>query len=89
MKAVAGPPQTPVLDKMQAVHSQAQTIGEFLDWLGRRGYVICRCGEGAGPFPYVPAGRSTEELLADCFGIDLDAAERERRALLDFVRKRS
>lgn len=57
-------PQTPTLDRMEAVHSQSQVIGEFLDWLGRHGYVICRCTEGAGALLYVPAGRSAEERFA-------------------------
>ena len=79
-----GPPPTPTLDKMQAVHARSQAIGEFLEWLGQQGYVIC-C---SGRYPPAPAGKSTEQLLAEYFGIDLEAAERERRAVLDYVRKR-
>jgi hypothetical protein len=33
-----------------------------------------------------PVSRSIEQLLADHFGVDLDAAEREKRAILDDLR---
>lgn len=78
-----GLPPTPMLDKMEAVRARSQEIGEFLEWLGQQGYVIC-C---SGRYPPAPAGKSTEQLLAEYFGIDLEAAERERRAVLDFVRE--
>lgn len=83
-------PPTPMLDRMKAVRERTQAIGEFLEWLQSRGYVLCSRTEGECPdIPYLPAAKSTEELLAEYFGIDLDAAERERRAVLEWVRQRS
>lgn len=81
-------PQTPMLDKMKAVREQSQVIGEFMEWLWSRGYVLCRpVGEGYSSIPYLPALDSIEDLLADFFGVDLGAAERERRAVLEYVRR--
>lgn len=83
-----GPPATPVLDKMRAVHGRPQAVGDSLEWLGRKGYVLSRRAEGeAACFPYLPAGRSVEEPLAEYFEIDLGVAERERRAVLDYVHR--
>lgn len=73
--------ETPTLDKMLAVKDQSQAIGEFLDWLddvkGVELVVLSHEGSGYDPFHY-----STERLLAEFFGIDLDAADREKRAIL-------
>lgn len=46
-----------------------------------------RCGIATGRL--LPIVRSTEQLLADYFEIDLAAAERERRAILDEIRRRN
>lgn len=79
---------------MRAVQEESRTIGDFLVWLQENGYVICvwrdpvRVGDHlAQPAGYYPAGRTTEELLADYFGVDLEAAERERQAVLEWVRQ--
>jgi hypothetical protein len=78
-----------MLDRMKAVRERSQAIGGFLEWLQSRGYVLCFRAEGQHPgIPYLPAVKSIEELLAEYFGIDLDAAERERRAVLEWVRQR-
>lgn len=80
-------PPTPMLDRMREVKGLSQALGEFLEWLDGRGYVICRRVEGlCPPVPYVPAEESVEALLAAYFGVDLEAAERERRAVLERVR---
>lgn len=70
--------ETPTLDKMLAVKDQSRAIGEFLDWLESEGLVLC----GHDGDHYVGHYESTEALLARHFGIDLDAAEREKRAIL-------
>ena len=41
----------------------------------------------AQPAGYYPAGRTTEQLLGDYFGIDLEEAERERQAVLEWLRR--
>lgn len=82
-------PPTPMLDKMRAVRERSQAIGEFLEWLQGKGYILCRRTRGEEMhFPYLPAGKSIEELLAEFFEVDLDVAERERRTVLEYVRQR-
>ncbi|MEW6049253.1 MAG: hypothetical protein AB1609_22745 [Bacillota bacterium] len=82
-------PSTPMLDKMRAVRERSQLIGEFLEWLEGKGYILCCRTQGEEMrFPYLPARKSIEELLAEFFEVDLDAAEREQRAVLEWVRQR-
>lgn len=76
-------PDTPNLDRMAAVRDQSQAIGEFLEWLQGRGYVICE--KTSDLYPFFPTLKSIEELLADYFEVDLREAEREREALLRYI----
>ncbi|GAB6875559.1 hypothetical protein [Thermaerobacter litoralis] len=87
-------PATPQLDKMAAVQEALRMIGEFLAWLRDEGYVLCvwqdavRVGDDfAQPAGYWPAGRTIEQILGDYYGIDLAAAERERQAILEWIRR--
>ena len=91
---MAEQPETPTLTRMAAVREESRTIGKFLTWLQAEGYVICvwrdavRVGDHlAQPAGYYPAGRTTEQLLAAYFGIDPEEAERERQAVLGWVRR--
>lgn len=101
-KATPMPP-TPTLDKMREIKDRSQVIGGFLDWLFNEknlhlyrdhehtercwdedGDSCCGLSEG----DYEPVRFGIEQILGDYFEIDLDAAEKEREALLDWVRKR-
>ena len=77
--------ETPTLDKIQKVHEQSQAIGTFLDWLGEKGITLCHRPEDSEY--YWHCGRGAESLLYEYFGIDEQEAEKERRALLDYIRK--
>jgi inorganic triphosphatase YgiF len=82
-------PPTPMLDRMKAVRERSQAIGEFLERLQSRGYVLCRWAEGRqAEIPWLPAAESVEELLAEYFGIGPNAAERERQAVLEWLWQR-
>lgn len=74
--------QSPHLARMQAVQEQSQAIGEFIEWLGQNGMAICTSEEGLRGDFFYPVMVSTEELLARHFEVDLQAAEKERRATL-------
>ena len=81
---------------MLAVKSESQAIGEFLDWLATMELVICErhrhstgcIGDdgfhvcGLIKNHWVPANLPIEATLAQYFEIDLEEAEREKRALL-------
>jgi hypothetical protein len=78
-------PSTPTLNKMARVRHQSQVVGEFMEWLQQQGYVVCRKYLGENRF--LPIFESIEELLARFFDVDLEAAERERRLLLEWARR--
>jgi len=64
---------------------QNAVLGRFLDHLGDSGIVLARWG-GAGGCDLVPLYQREEKTLADFFGLDLDKIEREKHALLLYVR---
>jgi hypothetical protein len=78
-------PECPECDRMFAVHSDSQAQGEFLAWLQEeKHFTLCeRMGDSVR---LCPIHASVEKLLAEFHGIDLNKAEAERRALLEFLR---
>jgi hypothetical protein len=79
-------PETKELDKMLAVKDESQSIGNFIDWLHNEGYGICEYEEARDMGEWFQTHRTIEQLLADYFDIDLDKIEKERTAVLEFVR---
>lgn len=72
---------TPELDKMKAVHTESQAIGEFLDYSP---YTLCDWDEDTNRFWPVQGG--IERILAEFFDIDLDKVEAEKLAILEELR---
>lgn len=79
-------PKTPELNRMADFRVESQAIGDFLAWLQteKRIKFAQYYGEQLAPVQ-VPV----EETLAEFFEIDLKKVEKERQALLDFIRKKS
>lgn len=80
--------QYPEHEKLAAIAEHSQAIGEFLD-LGR--WTLCelrdagtRAWDGAEIMNFVPVDIQT--ALAEYFGIDRDAIEREKRQMLEALR---
>lgn len=71
--------------KLHKIHELSQQLGEFLDWLGSHGYQICTVTEDRPG--YHPVHKSIQQWLADFYGIDLRAIDREKKAMLDEIRK--
>lgn len=71
-------------ERLEAVQSETQAIGEFLEWLEAQGITLSveNKGEIWGTTRYVPITESDESLLARCFDIDLRALEAEKRDML-------
>jgi hypothetical protein len=68
---------------MEVVHTASQAQGEFLTWLQEeKHYILC----GHPTCKWAAAVATVEKLLAEFHGIDLNKVEKERRALLDFLR---
>jgi hypothetical protein len=72
----------PHLARMQEVQETSQAIGEFLDWLSEQRIDLCSIIPGTGHDRWAPITDGAEKLLARYFDIDLNAVERERRAVL-------
>lgn len=79
----------PELAKMESVNPESQAIGAFIEWLGENGMAICQTEDGLRGTRFFPVMKSTEQLLAAHFQIDLGKVEAERRSVLDAFRQRS
>ena len=74
----------PEHQKLRAVKDKSQCVGEFIEWLGEQGIMLC-CNDGqVGMYPINwPITESRNKLLARFFGIDLNRLEDEKLAMLD------
>lgn len=73
---------TPNLDKMLAVKEEAGVVQQFIDWFCDE-YQPNQMNYGLDAHT---DERIREKIMARYFGVDLDACERERMALLDSLR---
>ncbi|KXO90921.1 Uncharacterised protein (plasmid) [Tsukamurella tyrosinosolvens] len=82
METVA--PATPVIDKMTAEKAEMDAVFEFLEWLDAKGIVLAHYEEDSGfrDEQLVPVPRSSRSLMFESFGIDENALDKERRAVL-------
>jgi hypothetical protein len=82
----------PEHDKLRAVVDQSQAIGEFLEeFLPSKGIQLCSRmpvddDSDELSLHFYPIHESTRRLLAEFFGIDDDALEREKRTMLAVLR---
>ena len=75
----------PQLARMNSVQAESRAISEFLQWLDTEGIALARPDKSTPALPdcwHLPIHESREGLLARFFGVDLQAAEREKRAML-------
>jgi hypothetical protein len=82
-------PPCPECEKLAAVSEESNKIGDFIDWLNEIDIVLCKFDEDSERFYSIHQMHSQgiNTLLAQYYGIDLDKVERERRALLDWIRE--
>ena len=74
--------------KMAKIADISQEIGEFIEALPKLGLLLADAqGDGFGRL-FVTA-RSTNEILAQYFNIDLDKIETEKRQMLKQIRTQS
>jgi Ribonuclease G/E len=76
-------PKTPEHEKLKAIVDQTQPAGEFLEWLEDQGYYLARNDEHGRPWAL---HKDVQTLLAEWQGIDRAKLEREKKALLAYVR---
>lgn len=70
---------TPEHDKLRRLSRQTQLIGNFIDWLGDQGLIMC---EPQGRHN-VPIRKSRDEMIAEFFGVDLARFHAEKDAILE------
>lgn len=83
------PDAYPEHDRLKAVKAESQALGEFLEWLQAvdgGDSVICERTRGTDDRLYINT-KTTNQLLADYFGIDLSILESEKRAMLKAQRE--
>jgi len=80
--------ETPNCDRLREVQPESQLCGEFLEFLTRR-FIFCMgppLGHDGDYFR--PSLVDAEKLLAEFFGVDLEGLEREKRAILESIRRK-
>jgi ribosomal protein S27AE len=78
-------PECPECEKLSNVADESNRIGNFLDWLSEKDIRLCSYEEDAEM--YFPMSSGVENLLAEYFEIDLNKVEKERMALLEWLRE--
>ncbi len=76
--------------KLARVKDYSQAIGEFLEWLPTKGYVVAEYfrEEVSGKVQLLPAYKTIQDLLAEFFEIDQKKLEEERRHMLEAINAR-
>lgn len=83
-------PKCPEAEKLAAVSEDSNKIGGFLSWLSSQGVYLAEYDESDNfvrSSDYKLTDYGINRILAEYYGIDLDEVERERRALLDWLRE--
>lgn len=80
------PEKYPQAAKVDECRNEAEAAGQFFEWLrARPGLHLVRYTEEGHS---IPASVSGPELVAEWLGIDYQAYEREKSAMLDEIRAR-
>lgn len=79
-------PAMPECDRMleQGKKLHTEAIGEFLDWASSQGWQLCTWDNENQEFNPIFWGAT--QILAKYAEIDMDKVEKERRALLEYLR---
>lgn len=78
----------PEHDKLLALDGRNIVVGEFLEWLGEKGYVICDWDPEAVPVEqYMPMHRTISSWIAEYFDINPARIEEEKRQMLVEIRQ--
>lgn len=68
------------LDKWSEVHDSAVTINEFMDFLSEKGIILCQLDKEYQT--YYPVLKQRDDLIYECYNINFNKLESERRELL-------
>ena len=84
MSAEPRTPDRPEHEKLRLHQDAAQTVGDFIEWLSEKGFVIATVEGESGKL--VHAGKATEYWVADFLGIDIAAFYQEKESMLVWLR---
>lgn len=78
------PPATPTLDRLNDSKAEADAVFEFLEWLESKGIMLAHYAEVGGyrDEQLVPVPKPGRSLMFEWLGLDENAMEDERRAVL-------
>lgn len=81
----------PEHDKLSKVENEVSTISEFMEWLENKGLEICFIGNaGRGDMiERIPIQQAKASLIGEYFGIDNEIIEKEKREMLDNIRRKN
>lgn len=80
---------TPEHDKLMAVpRDQREAVQEFFDWLNDQGWTICELVPTNiyGDHEFRPITIPPQRIMAQFYGVDYQAFDREKAAMLDGIR---
>lgn len=75
------------VDRWAEVHERARAIHEFLDFLNEKGISLCEVDSKTDMFYPVPKNRY--DLIYECYNINANKLEQERREILELARENS
>ena len=73
-------------EKLNALDGKNGVVGRFLEWLDEEDISLMTYHEEEAYEGYIPLRMSKTSIIAKHFGIDENALEAEKQALLDEVR---
>lgn len=85
VKVTRPQPECPECEKLAKVSEDSNKIGDFMAWLSYRGIKFCKYDEGIEM--WIPTNWSINHVLGRYYGIDLDLVDKERTALLEWLRE--
>ena len=77
----------PEHEKLASVSERSNEIGNFMDWLMEEKSIWLAVRRGYDLEPVVTGVAEVQNLLAEYFGIDQDAINREKEAMMEVLRK--
>lgn len=85
---------TSTIDRLSAHTDDYNAVARFLEWLSENGMFICERDPTTSPFVnrspyYLIDPKALRELPLTYLGVDPDALERERSAVLEALRARN
>lgn len=81
---MAPPSPYPEHENLRALNAgEKRGVTNFLEWLGENEFEICVRHEGENFAVYEPSRNRIQDWLAEFFGIDQQALEREKLAMLE------